>query len=246
MESLFLNITDLNVHYHQTQALKDVNLQLKSGLRTAIIGPNGAGKSTLMNSILGLLTIESGTIQIDGKNYKQQIGKIAYVPQRQNVNWTFPITVWEVVAQGVQTMSFVNRSLTSEKKERVEQALEAMQLTDLSQRSINALSGGQKQRVFLARAMAQDANYYFLDEPLAGVDQLSESLIMEQLIAFQQMGKSSLTVHHQLDTAVKYFDSVILLNKTILAVGHPSTVLTAENIQYAYTGVNPTQLKSEV
>lgn len=231
-----LTINQLSVQYQQVTALQDVNLTLPTGQRIAIIGPNGAGKSTLLQASLGLVK-STGEIKV----FDQAIDKVrhmtAYVPQRANVNWQFPTTVKDVVLMGITSKKWGFHRYTAEQKELAYSAIETMQLTDLMNRQIDQLSGGQKQRVFLARAIAQNAQAYFLDEPLAGVDQTSERLIMDQLEQFKKDGKSSVTVHHQLETIDDYFDYIVMINKTVIVAGPISQVLTQDNINQTYLGM---------
>lgn len=232
-----LTIEHLNVRYQQTAALDNISLKLPSNGRTAIIGPNGAGKSTFIKAILGLVKADSQNIRLFNQPLAKVRDRIAYVPQTSEVNWQFPTTVYDVVLMGVTSKRWGFQKISHEQKQSVEDALNKMQLLDLKDRQINQLSGGQKQRVFIARAIAQNADLYFLDEPLAGVDIKSEQLIMDQLIAFQAAGKTSVTVHHDLNTVPEYFDSVILLNRQLIASGSIQDSFTPENIHLTYHGL---------
>ncbi|MBF6978297.1 metal ABC transporter ATP-binding protein [Tuanshanicoccus lijuaniae] len=235
-----LTIKNLAVSYQQTQALHDINLVLPTEQRIAIIGPNGAGKSTLMQAALHLIPYQADELLVLERPIREVRDQVAYVPQRANVNWHFPTTVLDVVQMGITSQRFGFQRIQPEQKERALFAIEKMALTDLQDRQINQLSGGQKQRVFLARAIAQDAQAYFLDEPLAGVDKTSEALIMEQLAQLKNEKRSSITVHHQLETVADYFDYVVLLNRTMIAAGPIHEVMTQENINLAYTGTAKT------
>lgn len=228
---------DLSVQYDKVKALDKVNIRLPSNKKIAVIGPNGAGKSTFIKACLGLINYD-GRIAVLNQTIEQSRNQIAYVPQRANVNWYFPTTVEDVVKMGVSSNRFIFSTIAKETLEKVEQALEIMKLTDLRKRQINQLSGGQKQRVFLARAIAQDAQAYFLDEPLAGIDRTSEQLIMQQLNDFQQQNKSSITVHHQLETLTDYFDYIVMINQQLIAAGPIDEVLTPENINLTYFGLH--------
>lgn len=232
-----LEVHDLSVTYQNVTALDHVQLDLPQGHRIAVIGPNGAGKSTLMQASLGLIKSQ-GQVKLLGQPVDQVRQQIAYVPQRANVNWYFPVTVEEVVLMGISSKRWGFRRISKEARAQAYAALETMQLIDLKNRQINQLSGGQKQRVFLARAIAQDAQAYFLDEPLAGVDQNSEKIIIDQIKAFQAQGKSSVTVHHQLETLKEYFDYVVLVNKKIVGAGPLEQVLNQDIINLTYTGTN--------
>ncbi|XJS09723.1 metal ABC transporter ATP-binding protein [Aerococcaceae bacterium WGS1372] len=230
-----ITVKNLNVNYQQTTALEHVNLLVPDNVRLAIVGPNGAGKSTLIKSILNLIPAQSEEITFfNGSSLKEARSKIAYVPQTSEVNWHFPTTVEDVVMMGISSKRWGFQRISKDQKEIVAQALEAMQLTDLSHRQISQLSGGQKQRVFIARAIVQDAQLYFFDEPLAGVDMKSEAIIMDQLKLFQDRGKTSLTVHHDLNTVEKYFDHVLFMNKTKIAQGPIEEAYTKENIDKTY------------
>lgn len=234
MDSI-INVKDLSVRYQQNMALKNISLQIPNNVRMAIVGPNGAGKSTLMKAILELIPSKRQELTFfDNVKLREARSNIAYVPQTSEVNWHFPTTVKDVVMMGISSNRRGFQSIKKEQKEKVAHALEAMELTDLSNRQISQLSGGQKQRVFIARAIAQDADLYFFDEPLAGVDMKSEAIIMDQLKKFQQMGKTSLTVHHDLNTVPDYFDYVLLLNKEVIAMGPIASTFTKENIDEAY------------
>lgn len=234
METM-IDVKNLSVRYQQTIALEDISLQIPNNVRMAIVGPNGAGKSTFIKSLLELIPSNHNHLTFfNGVKLKEARSNIAYVPQTSEVNWHFPTTVKDVVMMGISSNRWGFQKISKGQKERVSNALEAMQLTDISNRQISQLSGGQKQRVFIARAIAQDADLYFFDEPLAGVDMKSEAIIMDQLKRFQQMGKTSLTVHHDLNTVPNYFDHVLLLNKKVIAMGPTKTVFTKENIDEAY------------
>lgn len=232
-----LSIEHLNVNYQQTRALDNISLNLPSNVRTAIVGPNGAGKSTFIKAILGLVKSTSQSIRLFDEPLTKVRQRIAYVPQTSEVNWQFPTTVYDVVLMGGTSRRWAFQKITDSQKLAVDEALEIMQLSDLRARQISQLSGGQKQRVFIARAIAQNADLYFLDEPLAGVDIKSEQMIMDQLLAFQKIGKTSVTVHHDLNTVPEYFDSVILINRQLIANGPIQEVFTPENINTTYHGI---------
>lgn len=231
-----LTLEQVSVHYQNVIALNNINLTLPTKRRIAIIGPNGAGKSTLLQACLGLIPMKSGEIKLFGESVTAGKKRVAYVPQRSNVNWYFPTTVLDVILMGITSHHLGFKRVSVAEKEFAQNALEKMQLADLQHRQINQLSGGQKQRVFLARAIAQNADAYFLDEPLAGVDKTSETLIMDQLELFQKQGKSSITVHHQLDTLKEYFDYIVLVNRQIIVAGEINQTLTQENIHLTYMG----------
>lgn len=232
-----ISINELNVVYQQTNALENISFNLPTNARAAIVGPNGAGKSTLLKATLNLVKSSKQSVQLFEQPLNKVRHRIAYVPQTSEVNWNFPTTIYDVVLMGISTKRWGFQAIKPEQKMLAEAALEKMQLNELRERPINQLSGGQKQRVFIARAIAQNADLYLLDEPLAGVDIKSEQLIMDQLLEFQAKGKTSMTVHHDLNTVPEYFDSVILLNRQLIAAGPLDEVFTKENIETTYHGV---------
>ena len=224
-----ISINELNVVYQQTNALENISFNLPTNARAAIVGPNGAGKSTLLKATLNLVNSSKQSIQLFEQPLNKVRHRIAYVPQTSEV--------YDVVLMGISAKRWGFQAIKPEQKMLAEAALEKMQLNELRERPINQLSGGQKQRVFIARAIAQNADLYLLDEPLAGVDIKSEQLIMDQLLEFQAQGKTSMTVHHDLNTVPEYFDSVILLNRQLIAAGPLDEVFTKENIETTYHGV---------
>lgn len=229
-----IEVHSMAVQYHNTTAIDNVSIQLPAHVRAAVVGPNGAGKSTFIKALLDLVPCQSQGIKLLGNSLENVRQNIAYVPQTAMVNWHFPTTVFDVVLMGITSQRSGFRLISKKDKERAVHALKIMELYHLRKRQINQLSGGQKQRVFIARAIAQQAELYLLDEPLAGVDMTSEELIMNQLKTFQSQGKTSLTVHHDLNTVAKYFDYVIFLNKTIIAHGYVKDVFTPANIDRTY------------
>lgn len=231
-----ISIKNLTVNYQENRAIDAITLNIPANVRTAIIGPNGAGKSTLIKAIMNLIPNQHDKLTIFGQNSKSVLKRIAYIPQTAKVNWNFPTTVYDVILMGISSNRWLFQTISPLQYKKVNQAIQQMELEKIKHRNINQLSGGQKQRVFIARAIAQDADLYLLDEPLAGVDMHSEKLIMDQLREFQQNGKTSITVHHDLNTVTNYFDSVILLNKTLVAYGPTATTFTAENINKTFYG----------
>ncbi|MDG3142395.1 metal ABC transporter ATP-binding protein [Streptococcus suis] len=233
-----ITIKGLSVSYQSTVALKDLNLIIPKGSRTAIVGPNGAGKSTLFRSILQLETLNEGNIAIfgeKGQGLKRTMNKIAYIPQTTQVNWQFPATVFDIVLMGrYPLISHWLKRPRQKDKEATLQALEKMDLLDLRKRQIDQLSGGQRQRVFLARAIAQEAELYLMDEPLAGVDIKTEQKIMDILCDFQDEGKTSVVIHHDIQSLATYFDYLVWLNKKVIAQGPIEQVLTRDNYQRTY------------
>lgn len=233
-----ITIKGLSVSYQSTVALNDLNLIIPKGSRTAIVGPNGAGKSTLFRSILQLETLNEGNIAIfgeKGQGLKRTMNKIAYIPQTTQVNWQFPATVFDIVLMGrYPLISHWLKRPRQKDKEATLQALEKMDLLDLRKRQIDQLSGGQRQRVFLARAIAQEAELYLMDEPLAGVDIKTEQKIMDILCDFQDEGKTSVVIHHDIQSLATYFDYLVWLNKKVIAQGPIEQVLTRDNYQRTY------------
>ncbi len=233
-EKYALEIEDLSLAYHEEAVLWDVDLKIPRGCCCALIGPNGAGKSTLLQASLGLLRPISGQIHWLGGLFPARRQCIAYMPQQSQVNWDFPLTVRELVRMGRYPHRHFWQRLKYNDRQIAEAALERMGLLALADHQISELSGGQKQRAFLARAICQDAEIYVLDEPLAGVDIASESVIMNCLHDFQAQGKSIIVVHHDLSSLPRYFNYAVLLNRSILAVGTPDEVLRDEQLRLAY------------
>ena len=228
-------VHQLSAGYGKRTVLRDVAFSLPAGERIALIGPNGAGKSTLLKTMLGFLKPKSGTVEIFGEPLEKVRSRIAYMPQSAEVNWNFPITVEGVAEMGLFVSLGWFRKPGKAERERVEQALEELGLTDLRKRQISELSGGQKKRVFLARALVQNADLFFLDEPLAGVDYRSERAIMEKLEALVGAGKSVVAVHHDVHTITRYFDRAVLLDGgTVQAVGEAREVVVSEAMRKCY------------
>lgn len=234
MSNIAVQIDDLTVAYHQKPVLWDIDLQIPQGVLMAIVGPNGAGKSTLIKSILGIIDPLAGTILVYGEPYEKQKKKVAYVPQRGSVDWDFPTKVLDVVMMGTYgKLGWLKRPGKKEKEE-AQQALEKVGMLAFQDRQISQLSGGQQQRVFLARALVQDAEVYFMDEPFQGVDATTEIAIIELLKELKNQGKTVIVVHHDLDTVPEYFNWVTLMNVNIIASGPVETTFTTENLKKAY------------
>jgi manganese/zinc/iron transport system ATP- binding protein len=231
-----VSINDLTVAYREKPALWDVDLTIPEGKLVAIIGPNGAGKSTLIKAVLGLLPTAAGTVSIYGKPYRESRQLVGYVPQRSSVDWDFPTTALDVVTMGTYGQLGWVRRPGKAQAERALHSLEQVGMADFARRQISQLSGGQQQRVFLARALAQDAQLYFMDEPFVGVDAVTERAIVGLLQALQRQGKTVVCVHHDLDSAPDYFDWVVLLNVRLIAAGPFATTFTQENLSRAYGG----------
>ena len=231
-----LAVHDLTVAYHRKPVLWDVELNIPKGTLAGIVGPNGAGKSTLLKACLDLIPKTSGEALIYGKPYEQQRELIAYVPQRESVDWDFPISALDVVTMGTyQKLGWFKRITRSQKQQALE-ALEKFGISHLAKRQISQLSGGQQQRVFLARALVQEAEIYFMDEPFAAVDAATEQAIIELLQELNSKGKTVLCVHHDLATVSRYFDYLVLLNMRVVASGPTSETFTRENLQKTYGG----------
>lgn len=233
-ERAAVTVHDLTVAYRDEPVLWDVDLTIPTGTLTAIIGPNGAGKSTLMKAILGLVPMAAGTIEIFGHTSERQRKLVGYVPQRGSVDWNFPTDALDVVSMGTfGQLGWIRRPGKSE-RDRAMHALEQVGMADFANRQISQLSGGQQQRVFLARALVQDAELYFMDEPFVGVDARTEKAIIDLLKELRDRGKTVVCVHHDLDTAPEYFDWVVLLNVLKIASGPMEQIFTAENIERTY------------
>jgi manganese/zinc/iron transport system ATP- binding protein len=231
-----VTVENLTVAYHKKPVLREVDLQVPSGQLIGIVGPNGAGKSTLMKSILDLVPRVSGDVQICGKPYHIQRKLIGYVPQRESVDWDFPTNALDVVLMGRYGHIGWFRRPSKLDREIALNSLEKVGMADFADRQISQLSGGQQQRVFLARALAQDASIYFMDEPFAGVDAATEKAIMTLLGELKAQGKTVLVVHHDLQTVAEYFDWLLLLNIRKIAFGPTAAVFTEENLQKTYGG----------
>ncbi len=231
-----LAIDDLTVAYHRKPVLWDIDLDIPEGKLVGIVGPNGAGKSTLIKACLDLIPKTSGRVRIYGRPYKKQRSAVCYVPQRESVDWDFPVSALDVVAMGAYGRLGWVRPVSRHEKERAMEALERVGIADLARRQISQLSGGQQQRVFLARALVQDARLYFMDEPFAAVDAATERAIVTLLHELKQRGKTCLVVHHDLGTVAEYFDWLILLNMRVVASGPTGDIFTGENLQATYGG----------
>ncbi len=231
-----LEVHDLTVSYRDQPVLWDVDLTVPAGRLVAIIGPNGAGKSTLIKAVLGLVPATAGTVRIYGGPYPEQRRLVGYVPQRSSVDWDFPTQALDVVMMGTYgRLGWVRRPGRAE-RELALRYLDQVGMADYATRQISQLSGGQQQRVFLARALAQDAQLYLMDEPFAGVDAVTERAIVELLRDLRARGKTVVCVHHDLDSAPDYFDWVVLLNVKLMAAGPFADVYTQDNLARTYGG----------
>jgi manganese/zinc/iron transport system ATP- binding protein len=235
-DSAAVLVQDLTVAYKEKPVLWDIDLKIPKGVLLAIVGPNGAGKTTLLRSIMGLLKPAAGSVRIFGQSIKQQKHNIGYMPQRGNVDWDFPTNALDVVMMGrYGRLGWFKRPGKHEKTLALE-ALDRVGMADFADRQLNQLSGGQQQRVFLARALIQDAEIYFMDEPFVGVDAVTEKTIIQLLKELRNQSKTVVVVHHDLQTLTDYFDWVSLLNVRQIASGPISDVLTDENLKLTYGG----------
>ncbi len=236
MTDIAVEAHNLTVSYHRKPVLWDVDFQLPQGSLIGIVGPNGSGKTTLLKSIMGLVQPDSGYVEVFGQPLKQVRNRVSYVPQRESVDWDFPISVHEVVEMGRYRPGRLLRRLDGADKAIVQQAIERVGLEAFAGRQIAQLSGGQQQRVFIARALAQQADLYLMDEPFAGVDATSEQAILQLLAEMKAAGKTVVMVHHDLQTVQEYFDWVVLLNARLVACGPVNSAFTEENLRQAYGG----------
>ena len=231
-----LEIHDLTVSYHKKPVLWGVDLEVPKGKLIGIVGPNGAGKSTLIKAAMGLLPLNSGWVKVFGQPVRRNLRRVGYVPQRESVDWDFPVRAIDVVLMGTYHRLGWLRRVGREERRLAESCLERVGMADFATRQIGRLSGGQQQRVFLARALAQQADIYFLDEPLAGVDAQSQQQIFEVLSSLRDEGKLVLIVHHDLRTAASWFDRVALVDMRLVAAGPTDEVLSRENLARTYSG----------
>lgn len=234
MSNTTIKVEGLSVSYETKRVLSNVYLNLIDSSIYGVIGPNGAGKSTLFKSILGLIDTSAGKISILGSDIKDVRKRIAYVPQKDEVDWQFPATVIDIVLMGRYPHKKILQRLNKEDFRIADEALESLGITDLRDRQIGALSGGQQQRVFLARALCQEADIFLLDEPFVGVDMTTEEKIISILKQLSASGKTLLVVHHDLSSVEAYFDKVILLNQRIIAYGPTAATFTQDNISKTY------------
>ena len=231
-----LEVHDLTAGYHKKPVLWGIDLQVPKGKLVGIVGPNGAGKSTLIKAAMGLVPPSSGWVKIFGKPYNENRRRVGYVPQRESVDWDFPVTVMDVVMMGrYGHVGWFKRPKKAD-KEIARDCLDKVNMLPFANRQISNLSGGQQQRVFLARALAQESDVYFMDEPFAGVDAATESAIITLLHELREKGKTLLVVHHDLPTARNYFDQLLLLNMRVVAYGNTEDVFTYELLQKTYGG----------
>ncbi len=231
-----ISVHDLSISYDRKRVLTNIFLNIEPGKVIGVVGPNGAGKSTLFKSILNLIHVQSGKILIEGVPIEENRKSIAYVPQRDEVDWDFPAIVNDIVLMGRYPHKTVWKRLSKHDQDIADHAMQNLGIANLKNRQIGQLSGGQQQRVFIARALCQNPSIFLLDEPFVGVDIPTEERIIQILKQQAEAGKTLLVVHHDLSTVMQYFDQVILLNQRLIAFGDTDKVFTQENIAKAYSG----------
>jgi manganese/zinc/iron transport system ATP- binding protein len=231
-----LEIHDLHVSYDKRPVLYGVDVEIPKGKLVGIVGPNGAGKTTLIKAIMGIVRVQSGWIKIFGKSFRENCKRIGYLPQRESVDWDFPVNVLDVVLMGRYGKLKLCQRPRKEDYEIAHASLEKVGMLPFAKRQIGNLSGGQQQRVFLARALAQESDLYFMDEPFSGVDAATEAAIVNVLKELRDKGKTILVVHHDLPTARTYFDMLLFLNMRVVAFGPTDQVFTVEILNQTYGG----------
>ncbi|PID20960.1 manganese transporter [Sporosarcina sp. P3] len=229
-----ITVNNISVSYDGNEVVKDVSFSFGAGSLIGVLGPNGAGKSTLMKAMLGLIHKDHGNVKFGSKTVDSMRKQIAYVPQRSNIDWNFPIIVKDTVLLGTYPKVGLLRRPRKADKEWAMECLKQVGMESFANRQIGELSGGQQQRVFLARALAQKADYFFLDEPFVGIDVSSEEIIIGILREMRAAGKVIFVVHHDLSKVKKYFDGLVLINKELIDAGPTSKVFQSENMAKAY------------
>ena len=232
-------VKGLSVSYDKKRVLTNIYLEINQGKVYGVIGPNGAGKSTLFKAILGLIDINTGSILVNGNSIDSQRKKVVYVPQKTDVDWNFPATVFDVVLMGRYPHKKIFTRINKTDREIAINALKEVGMEHFRDRQIGELSGGQQQRIFLARALCQKADIFLLDEPFVGVDITTEERIIQILKKLADEGKTLLVVHHDLSSVENYFDNVILLNQRLIAYGETASTFTKNNVAKAYGGQLP-------
>ena len=231
-----LEIHDLTVAYHQRPVIYGIDVEIPPGRLVGIMGPNGAGKSTLIKAIMGLLRPVNGWVKLFGEPASKNLTRVGYVPQRESVDWDFPVSVMDVVLMGRYGRLGIGRRPRTQDRDIARACLEKVHMLQFADRQISNLSGGQQQRVFLARALAQESDLYLMDEPFAGVDATTEATIVTLLQDLKAQGKTILVVHHDLTSAKQYFDMLLLINMRLVAFGETEDVFTPELLQKTYGG----------
>ena len=232
-----LEIHDLTVSYEKKPVLWGIDLTVPAGSLCGIVGPNGAGKSTFIKSIMNLLSPDSGYIKIFGLSLDQVRKRVSYIPQKESVDWDFPASVFDIVLMGRYAQLGMFKRPRRADREAAERSLEIVGMSRYKYRQISQLSGGQQQRVFLARALTQNADIYFMDEPFSGVDAATEKVMIKLLKDLSDQGKTVIVVHHDLQSVPHYFDWLIMLNLKLVACGPTDQVFIQENLEEAYGGV---------
>lgn len=236
VENPVLELHDITVTYHKKPVLWDIDLTLPAGSIIGVIGPNGAGKSTLIKAMMGLVPLSSGHVKIFDQDLDKVRSKVSYVPQKESVDWDFPASALDVVLMGrYGKLGLFTRPRKADREVAME-CLRQVDMNEYANRQISQLSGGQQQRVFLARALAQEADLYFMDEPFAGVDAATEKAIVNLMKTMSKQGKTVVVVHHDLQSAREYFDWAVLLNLRLIASGPVPEVMTTELLQETYGG----------
>ena len=231
-----LSIREVTIAYHRKPVLWEVNLDIPTGKLVGLVGPNGAGKSTMLKAIMGIMPLLSGSVRIFGKPYSEVRQRVAYVPQRESVDWDFPASVLDVVLMGFYGRIGWFGRVTRQHQQMAMEALDRVGMAEFAQRQISQLSGGQQQRTFLARALIQPADLFLLDEPFAAVDASTEQALVSIMRSLQEAGKTIIVVHHDLHTVPEYFDYLVLLNMRVVAAGPMETTFHQENLQKTYGG----------
>ena len=231
-----LSVYDLTVAYHRKPVIWDISFDLPPGQLIGVVGPNGAGKSTLLKAVMDLIPRASGRIRVFGDSYKHNRHRVGYVPQRESVDWQFPVNARDVVTMGLYDEIGWCRPVRKTHRDRAIEALQRVGIAELANRQISQLSGGQQQRTFLARALVQDADLYLMDEPFAAVDAATERAIIDILRDLKDRQKTAVVIHHDLQTVSEYFDYVVLLNMRVVAHGPVATTFTNENLNKTYGG----------
>lgn len=229
-----LEVRDLAVRYRDTWAVDNISFSLKPGQVTSLLGPNGAGKSTLVKAMLGLIPVAKGVVKFDDQPLKRQLQRVAYVPQRSQIDWDYPITAWNVVMMGCTRHTGWFREPTRQSRKIVRDAIKRVGISEYCHRQIGKLSAGQQQRVFLARALAQQADLFFFDEPFTGIDTKTEEIIFEIFADLKSLDKTLLVISHELGENLEHYDQFLLLNNQLIAAGLKAKVLTSDNLKKAY------------
>ncbi|WP_372724260.1 metal ABC transporter ATP-binding protein [Novipirellula sp.] len=234
--SIALSVDDLTVAYHRKPVIWDVGFDLPAGSLIGVVGPNGAGKSTLLKAVMDLVPVASGRVKVFGDTYRRNRNRVGYVPQRESVDWDFPVDALDVVSMGLYSKIGWCFPVRKKHRQAAMEALDRVGIADLARRQISQLSGGQQQRTFLARALVQDADLYLMDEPFVAVDASTEKAIVEILRELKARNKTAVVIHHDLQTVPEYFDYVVLLNMRVVAHGPVEETFTPENLNKTYGG----------